>query len=86
MERSGLSQCDPWPSGRRGSGQCRRTGGAPGRGGGGTRLRAHLGPCGGRSLGGGVADVGARWGQVAAAVAGGVAGERAHVQDKVPCG
>jgi hypothetical protein len=37
-------------------------------------------------LGGGVAGRGARWRQMAAAVAGGAAGARAHVQDKVPCG
>jgi hypothetical protein len=36
-------------------------------GGGGARPRAHLGPGGDRSLGGGVASVGARRGQVAAA-------------------
>jgi hypothetical protein len=37
-------------------------------------------------LGGGVTGMGARRGQVAAAAAGGAAGERAHVQGKVPRG
>jgi hypothetical protein len=68
------------------SAKFRRTGGVPGRGGGGTRPRAHLGPCCGRSLGGGVAGVGAQRGQAVAAVASGDAGEGAHIQDKVSCG
>jgi hypothetical protein len=60
--------------------------GAPGRGGRGIRLCAHLGPGGGQSLGGGVTNMGARREQMAAAAAGGAAGARAHVQDKVPRG
>jgi hypothetical protein len=57
-------------------------GGAPGRGGRGIRLRAHLGPGGGRSFGGGVAGVGERRGQMVAAVAGAAAGVMVHIQDK----
>jgi hypothetical protein len=53
----------------------RRTGGAPGRGGGGARPHAHLGSRGGQSWGREVAGVGARRGPAAAAAACGVAGE-----------
>jgi hypothetical protein len=52
------------------------SGGAFGRGGGGARPRAHLGPCGGRSWGGGVAGEGARRCPAVAAAAGCGSGER----------
>jgi hypothetical protein len=73
----------PRPTGRRARRDSGGSGGAPGwvRGRGG--LRAHLGPCGGRRLGGGVTGVGARWWPAVATAAGGATGERAHIQDKV---
>jgi hypothetical protein len=52
LERNRGSQCGPWPSGRRGSGQCRRTGGAPVRGRSGERRGAHWGSICGRRQGG----------------------------------
>jgi hypothetical protein len=51
------------------------TSGAPGRGRGRARPRAHLGSSGGRSRGGGVAGMGTRRGRMAAAAVGSVAGE-----------
>jgi hypothetical protein len=69
--------------GRRGSGQRRRTGGAPGRGKGQGGSHAHPGSVGSRDWGGEVAGAGARRWLAAAAAAGGAVGERAHAQDKV---
>jgi hypothetical protein len=53
-------QLGPWAVGRRGSGQRRRTGGAPGRGKGQGGPHAHLGRVGARRLGGEVTDSGVR--------------------------
>jgi hypothetical protein len=69
--------------GRRGSGQRRRTGGAPSRGKGQGGSHAHPGSVGSRDWGGEVAGAGARRWLAAAAAAGGAVGERAHAQDKV---
>jgi hypothetical protein len=52
LERFKLKQSGPWPAGRRGHGQRRRSGGAAGRASGPARPHAHLGTVGCRSLGG----------------------------------
>jgi hypothetical protein len=59
-EDLGASNWVPRPTWQCGSPDFVGSWGAFGRGGGGARPRAHLGPGGGRSWGGGVADEGAR--------------------------
>jgi hypothetical protein len=67
--RSRTLQLGPWTWGRRGSGQFRRAGGAPGLASGWARPGAHLGSTGGRSWDGGAAGVGDRRRPVAVAAA-----------------
>jgi hypothetical protein len=73
-----LGACNwvPRPKGRHGSPDFADSGGAFGWGGGGARPRAHLGHCGGRSWGGGVAGEGARQGPAVPAAADCGSGER----------
>jgi hypothetical protein len=60
LERFGPLQSYPWSWGLHGWPESGEAGGAPGRGKGQARPRAHLGSGGGRSWGGGVAGEGAR--------------------------
>jgi hypothetical protein len=75
LEKFGGLQLGPWHAEAAAPAEFRRAGRAPGRGSGGARPRAHLGPRDGRSWGGGATRAGARRRLAVAAAVGCGSGE-----------